>query len=261
MTWTGIAIGVGAIGAAAISSSASSGAASTEANSANQASQVQEALYAQTEANVAPWLTAGQTSLSKLMAGTAPGGNLNVTPYTAPTMSQFTQDPGYQFQLTQGQDALTNASSLAGGLNSNNLKGLIGYTEGMANTDYQQFLTNYMNQFQLAQNATQQQYANLAGQSAQGLGAGLQQGQIGTQVGQSIGGNIVGAGNASAAGQVGVANALTGALSSGYNSYTQQAMLNQILAAQANNPNSATAISNYNLGAGGTAFNNPADYG
>lgn len=240
------------------------------------------------------------------------------------TLDKFHEDPGYQFQLQQGQNALTNAASRSGGLNSNNLKGLLGYSQGLANQDYQQAFGNYqteagrslgeyqtnlqdyMAQFGMKQNvnqlnnnviqsndtnklnyagfnnAAQEQNINNANQytslnnavaqqlwgnantvrgennsvtqqnlqnqvqntannnsveqqklnqlmaiSAGGLGAGLQQGQISANVGQQIGSNIIGAGNAQAAGTVGSANAISGAIGSGYNNYLQQQLIQQ----------------------------------
>lgn len=192
--WVGA---IGSIGSALIGSSASQSAANTQAQSASDATAAETALYNQTAANVAPWVTAGQGALSSLVAGTQPGGALTQQTYapqvqqgaytaTAPTFQNqaaltgsadlstvaapkalqsynqfqavgpmtaatFQQDPGYQFQLQQGNNALTNASSLSGGMNSNNLKGLIGYNQGMANTDYQQAFNNYqtnLNQYE-----------------------------------------------------------------------------------------------------------------
>jgi hypothetical protein len=72
-------------------------------------------------------------------------------PYTGPgawDASKFQSDPGYQFQLQQGLDALTNRASIAGGMNSNNMKGLIGYAQQLANTDYQQAFQNYQTEAQ-----------------------------------------------------------------------------------------------------------------
>jgi hypothetical protein len=208
-----------------ISGTAATGAAKTQANAADAASQAQLGMYAQTANNVAPWLDAGQSSLKDLMTGIQPGGQFAQTPYTPFTDAQFKQDPGEQFQLQQGQNAIMNGMSKSGGPNSNNMKGLMSFSQGLANTDYQQALNNYVSQFQLANQTKQQNFANEAGISSGGLGAGLQQGQISANVGQSVGSNMIGAGNAQAAGQVGVANAVTGGLSSAYNQYVQQQFL------------------------------------
>ena len=294
----------GSILSALIGGNASESAASTQANAANQASQVQQNMYNQTAANVAPYLSAGQSSLQSLMSNQGAGmynpasyqtnfnpqgvnANFNtsgvqtnmgqVNPYQNFSMQQFQQDPGYQFQLSQMQNQMQNASSLTGGANSNNMKGLMGATQGLANQDYQQALNNYTSQYQLGSQATlqnanlmamgnqaigqqwqgqqagnaaigqqaqleqmgnqgiqmnnqnlQQMFANQSGLANMGLSAGLQQGQISQGVGASIGNNIIGAGNASAAGQVGIANAVTGSASSGYNSYIQSQYLNAL---------------------------------
>lgn len=230
MPWGAI---IGGVASALIGSDASQSAADTQAAAAKAATQAQLQMYNQTSKNVEPWLTAGQTSLQQLMAGVQPGGQYEQQQYVPFTSQQFQQDPGYQFQLQQGQNALTNAQSKTGGPNSNNLKGMVNYTQGLANTDYQQALTNYINQYQLGNQTRQQNFSNMSGISAGGLSAGLQQGQISQNVGQSIGSNMIGAGNAQAAGQVGTANAITGAVNTGYNQYLQ----NQYLQMAQNNQN------------------------
>jgi hypothetical protein len=221
MTWLAAAV----IGSAAIGAIASTSAAGKQAGAAQHATDVQQAMFNQTQANVAPWLTAGQTSLKELIAGTQPGGPLTQLPYQPFTLDKFHQDPGYQFQQQQGENAAINAMSKSGGPNSNNLKGLIGFSQGLANTDYQQALNNYITQFGLTNQTRQQQFQNLNTISAEGLGAGLQQGQISANVGSNIGQNIIGAGNAQASGIVGASNAFTGGISNAYNAWIQQQFL------------------------------------
>ena len=225
MSWIAVAIVGGSVVSGMLGADAATSAADTQAGAARDATAAQRAMFDKTEANVAPWLEAGQSSLKDLMAGIQPGGQFDQTPYAPFTMDKFHSDPGYQFQLQEGQNALENKWSKTGGPNSNNMKGLIQFSQGLANTDYQQALNNYITQFQLGNQTKQQEFANIAGISAGGLGAALQEGQIGTNVGQSIGSNIIGAGNASAAGMVGAANAWTGAASNGYNQYLQQQYL------------------------------------
>ncbi len=226
MTWAAVVgAGVSLVGGA-LGSSASKQAAGQEASAASESALEQQNMYNDTVRNVNPWLRAGGQSLDMLMAGVA-GGSLNPTPYTPFTMAQFQEDPGYQFQLSQGQNALTNASSLSGGSNSNNLKGLINYTQGAANSDYQTALTNYINQYQLGNQAKQQTFSNLSSISQGGMGAALQQGQIGTSAGANIGTSLMNAGAAQAAGTVGAANAWGNAATSGYNAYLQSQYMNQ----------------------------------
>lgn len=248
MSWIAVAIVGGSVVSGMLGANAAESAASTQAGAANNATAAELGMYNTTAANVAPWLTAGQTSLQRLMAGTQPGGEFAQTPYQPFTMDQFHPDPGYQFQLQQGTNAIENQMSKSGGANSNNMKGLMSYSQGLANTDYQQALNNYITQFQLGNQTKQQSFSNVSGLSAGGLGAGLQQGQIGAQVGQSIGGNMIGAGNALAAGKVGVSNALTGAMGTGYNAWLQNQYLNQGGGGLGYDPNAYMAFLNAQAG-------------
>jgi hypothetical protein len=53
-------------------------------------------------------------------------------------------------------------------------------------------------------------------------------GQQAGQLGQQLGSNIIGAGNAQAAGQIGSANAFSSALGQGINFYQNQQLLNRM---------------------------------
>jgi len=163
------------------------------------------------------------------LKGTQPGGALIPTPYTPFTMETFNASP--EAQLIKGQDlgainAAQNASSIGGGLNSNNLKGLIDWTSTNTLNDYNAALNNYLTQYLTGNAAKQQQFANLSGISAQGVGAATGTGAIGAKTGGDIANTITGAGNANAAGTVGIANALTGGIGQGYNAYLQNQYLN-----------------------------------
>ena len=199
-----------AIGGAAISAYGANQAASTQADAANSASANQTAMYNQGVAREQPWVTAGQNASSQLQAGMGSNGtNGALTQQFTPSMYQ--QSPGYQFQMDQGTQAVTNNASATGGVNSGNtLKALTSYGQGLANQDYYQ-----------AQNAYQgwqsQAYNMLNGISRQGQAGASNQAAAGNGVGQLVGNNMMGAGNALAAGQVGMSNALSGGLQSGGN--------------------------------------------
>ena len=221
----GIGSGLGSIISGLGGAYAANKAAQTQSNASNQAAQTQLQMFNQTQQNLQPYMQGGTTAMNQLVAGTQPGGALTPTPYSNFTTQQFQQDPGYQFQLQQGQNALTNAASLTGGMNSNNLKGMVNYSQGMANTDYQNALNNYIQQYQLGNNAKQQQFTNVLAQAGMGENAAAGLGNTSAQVGSQVGNNIVGSGVAQSAGTVGTANALTGA----YNNYLQNQFLNQYL--------------------------------
>ena len=225
MSWVGTAI----VGSALIGGISSNSAANTQASAANNATAAQLGMYNQTAANVAPWLTAGQGALSQLVAGTQPGGGLMPSSYTPYGLPQFQASPEYQNMQMQDQNAINaslNASSKTGGMNSNNLKGLIGWTQGNATSQYATGLNDYITQFLQGNQAKANQFNTLNTLSQGGQGAALQQGTISANVGQNVGSNIIGAGNAQAAGTVGVGNAITGGISSAYNQWLQQQYLN-----------------------------------
>lgn len=196
-----------------------------QSSASKDAASVQQNMFNTTQANAAPYIAAGKTAAGQISAGTQPGGQYVVPAYKPFTMADFTQDPGYQFQLQQGQNALTNAASLSGGMNSNNLKGLIGYTQGMANTDYQQALNNYMSQYQQGAATTQQNYGNVANIAQMGANAGQGLGSQAAQVGANIGSNIVGAGAAQSAAVSGAATGYNNSQISAQNQALQQSYL------------------------------------
>ena len=183
MPWGAAFAAAGAIGGALITSDASKSAANTQANAANQASQVEQNQFNQTQANLAPYMQQGQVSLAdinKLMADP----------------SMVSKLPGYQFQMQQGTDAVMHGAS-ANGLTGNTLKALSDYGQGTASSYY----NNYWNQLM--------QMANLGQTSAAGVG------NIGASTANSIGQNTIGAGNAIAASQVGSASAINSGVSNG----------------------------------------------
>lgn len=148
----------------------------------------------------------------------------------APTQEQLESTPGYQFIKNQGLQAVQNANAAKGlGLSGAALKGAAQYAEGLAGTtlDQQQriFQNNLANQqgiFQqnLAnqQGIFQQNYSNILNplewMSNLGENAGAQAGSLGQQGVANQGNLLTSAGAASAAGQVGSANALAGGVNS-----------------------------------------------
>lgn len=102
--------------------------------------------------------------------------------------------PGYQFTLNQGLKATQN-SAAARGLGSSGaaLKGAASYATGLAQSNY----NNYFNQ--------------LMGITQLGENAAAQTGAYGTQTASSVGNNLIGAGNATAASYLNTGNAVNNA--------------------------------------------------
>lgn len=110
-------------------------------------------------------------------------------------------DPGYQFRLDQGNQALQNMAAMTGNLNSGRaLKDAIGYNSGMASQEY----GNAYSRFNNDQTNIYNKLAALAGmgQSSASSLAGVSQ-----NYGAQVGNNLAQSANAQAAGTIGSNNA------------------------------------------------------
>lgn len=207
------------IGAAVVGAAGSAYASHQQSKAANNATNAQEGMYNQTVANEAPFQQAGVAATGRLSDLLGTSGNTSAPGYGSMT-SSFTgqdyldnQDPGYQFQLDQGQKALQNSQAANGGvLSGAALKDLINYNQGMASTGYQ----NAWNRWNTQQTNTVQRLGSLA---QLGQAAGSNQASGASTFAGGISNTITGAGNAAAAGTVGAANAVTGSINNGLGWY------------------------------------------
>ncbi len=152
------------------------------AESAQAAIDAQMAMYNQTREDQMPWLKAGRRSLETLE------GMVNAGP------GEFTESPGYQFRLDEGNKNILGAASATGGLASGRtLKALQEYGQDYASNEY----TNFLNQYY--QSLTP--YQSLAGV---GMNAAQSIGAAGTATGQGVAGtyNALGQNQLQAAGQL-----------------------------------------------------------
>lgn len=133
--------------------------------------------------------------------------------------ADFQADPGYAFRLAEGERALQRGKSASGSLGSGGyLKDLTDYSQGMASQEFGNANARYNANRGFKLNALQ-------ALSGTGQSATNQQGAAAGAFGQQVGSNIIGAGNAQAAGQVGAANALNGAIGQGISLYQTNQML------------------------------------
>ena len=220
----------GAIGGAAIAghgagkqADAAMSAAELQHQDAQAALKFQKQQYADTRADQAPWLKAGQGAITTLADLMGHGGFPDWTgSFTAPTDVTEQNDPGFQFRLQQGLKAIQNSAAARGSLLSGGtLKALNNYAQGSASDEYskvfdrsfQQYLQRY-NEFQNNQTNKFNRYASLAG-------IGQNAANTLTQAGQSAANN-----NASillnSGAQIGqdLQNAAA-ARASGYNAYSR----------------------------------------
>jgi hypothetical protein len=237
----------GSIGSAVMGSHAAGSAADAQANAAMQAAQLQhqdaqDALafqkqqYGTQQKQLAPYLQTGTNSLSQLgyLSGIGPqnaqhnpasgGYGSLMQPFNGQVSEQ--NDPGYQFRLQQGQQALQRSAAAKGDLLSGGTaKALQQYGQDYASNEYQNTYNRYMND----QTTKYNRLASLAGVGQQAVGQSGASGQaaagnIGNILmasGQQIGNDYQNAGAARASGYVGGANAWSGALGGGTNTLMQ----------------------------------------
>lgn len=191
-----------------------SSAASKQQKAAQQATNAQMAMYNTTRNDLSPYQSFGKDGMNQL---TSMAGYLN-TPFQM-TQQQLEKTPGYQFNLSQGLKAVNNEMGARGLLNSGAvMKGAANYATGLADS-------TYMDQFNMDQSQKTNIYNRLMGQTQLGENAAAQTGAYGTQTANQVGQNMIGAGNAAAAGTMGVANGIGGI----GNNLSQYAMMSNML--------------------------------
>lgn len=200
-------------------------AANTQANAAKDATQQSLALqkqeFDQNRADQTPWRNAGGAAVTTLGKLSAPGGDL----YHNFSAQDFQADPGYDFRLQQGQQALERSAAARGNLFSGGtLKSLDQYNQGFASNEFE----NAYNRFQ--QNR-QTQYNQLAGVAGLGQTSVQATGAAGSAYGANAGNTIfqggTQAGNASAAGTAALGQGINSGIQNGLDWYQLSQMNRQ----------------------------------
>lgn len=196
-----------------IGANASSKAAKAQAGAADRAAQLQQDQYMQTREDQAPFREAGVRALPELEAASR---------YTPFGMGQFQQDPGYAFRLSEGQKALDRQAAARGGLISGGaLKAAQRYGQEMGSQEY----TNAFNRYQTERNARLNPLQSLAGMSQT---ATNQLGAAGQNYANAAGNAYGAAGQATASGYMGTANAIGSGVGQ-YMNYSQNQAQNSLL--------------------------------
>lgn len=129
------------------------------------------------------------------------------------SMADYQADPGYQFRIDQGNQALERSAAARGGLNSGRaLKDLTAYSQGAASQEYGAAYDRFNNDQSTL-------YNRLAGIAGTGQSASNSLGSLGANTANAVAGNQIGAGNAQAAGYVGTGNAINNGISQGISGY------------------------------------------
>lgn len=154
-----------------------------QSDAAKDALNFQKGVFDKNQANIAPYLGAGNDAL----------GRLNES-YANP--SSFLNTPDYAFARSQGMDALQNSAASRGGMMGGNFL----RRADQFGTDY---ATNYLTQYR----------GGLAGIAGMGANAASGNANANNTSANMIGGSYNYLGGANASGAVGAANALSGGAS------------------------------------------------
>jgi hypothetical protein len=211
----GIAAG-GAVIGGLINGNAAENAASTEAGAANNATAEEAAMFGTEQANEQPYMAAGSQALGELQG--------QMSTFNQPfTMSQFQEDPGYQFDLQQGQQAINNSAAASGHLiSSQQLGNASNYADSMASNEFNNAYNRY-------QTTNQSNYNRLMGVSQLGQAGASNTNAAAMNTANAISANTIGAGNAAAAGTIGAANATSGAIGGVANSVSNYGLMSNLM--------------------------------
>lgn len=181
-------------GPASKQADATQAAAGQSAAASRYAADLQKQMFDQQIALQEPWRQAGMQGLNRLAAGLQTGGEF-ATPFS---QTNWQTDPGYQFRLNEGMNALNRQAAARGGLISGAaLKAATRYGQDMGSQEYQ----NAFNRYYAERENMMKPLQSLAGvgqTSANTMGSAA--GTYGSNVGNLMMTNAANQGNALLAG-------------------------------------------------------------
>jgi hypothetical protein len=212
--------GVGAVAGGVISAKGARDAANTQSDSAKYAANLQDAQWQQTQDNLKPYLDFGSSAINPLRAAMGYDANWNADPnnilmqqFAAPTAEQAAATPGYQFTLDQGLKATQNSAAARGlGTSGAAMKGAASYATGLADSTYSDVFNRALTTFNTNYGTAANRVNRLSSLVGNGQNAAATNGSLGAQSMGQIGDTLTSGANARAAGTIGGANALSGAM-------------------------------------------------
>ena len=181
MSWGAVIVGGTMLVSAYMSSKASKKASEAMERASEKGISAEMEMYYQGREDLAPWREQGVTSLNALsnLLERGPG--------------EFKASPSYRFTLGEGMKGIERAKSATGRLGSGSfVKDATRYAEGMASTEYDNFLRRYYESLN--------PHLSLAGMSQTGASGSA---ALGTNTGNALANLLMQKGRASAAGTLG----------------------------------------------------------
>lgn len=219
---TALSSGLGASGQSAAAGQASG----VQQDIYNQGADFEKGVYSDAANNLNNYIGTGNSTLGALTSFLGGAGTATFNP----TQAQLEATPGYQFDLSQGEKAVTNSNAAKGlGTSGNALKEAASYATGLAQNTYGQQYAMYQDNLSQIYNrlmgVTQlgAQSAQALGNIGAGVGSSIMSG--GVQTGSNIGSNIIGGANAQAAALTGTANSVASAGNSYMNNQNTQQLI------------------------------------
>lgn len=149
----------------------------------------QREMAKQQREDFAPWRDVGQQALQQIWRGVQTGafdpGKFD------PSQIDLEADPGYQFRMQQGQEALDSSAAARGRLLSGaQQKALTQYGQDMGSQEYANAYARYANEYAMEADRKRQNFNILSGLSQGGQASAAGQAQASSQLAQT-GGNIL----------------------------------------------------------------------
>jgi len=231
-------------------------AADTQAEAMREGMASQERMFERQNQLNEPFRQAGMTGQNRYMELMGLGGNTGAQGYGRYArdfgMSDFQQDPGYEFRLTEGLKVLDRQAAARGGLISGAaLKAAGRYGQDYASGEFQ----NAFNRYQINRSNQLNPLAALAGMGQTATGAmSNAAGNFGNNMytaysamGGARAGGMTDAAAASAAGRMGGTNALMGGIGQGMNFYQNNRLMDMYANNMYNRRGGAAPIENRTL--------------
>lgn len=203
------------VGSAAIGGVASYAGSRSVAKSTEKAAKISDAQFQQTREDMAPWRAAGETALSQLAEGTKDNGIFNRNF----TLQDFVKDPGYDFRMQEGRNAVEQGAAARGGLLSGGAeKELLRYGQGFASNEFNNAYNRWNNDITT-------RFNRLSGVAGTGQTATRDVAAAGADNARTIGDMMTSGASARASGYAGVANSVNNGVSNLANWYQSQQLL------------------------------------
>jgi len=217
-------------GSSLLGANAAQKAAITQAKATADSNALVSKMYEEQKALQQPYVAGGTAAQNRMLTLLGlQGGDTTSADYGSAnknfTPSDLTTDPSYQFRLSEGLKSLDRQAAARGGLISGGaIKAAQEYGQQSASQEYQ----NAFNRYQTNRSNMLQPLGNLI-TSGQNAAAGV--GTAAANYGNTVSNNLQSGAAATAAGDVGTANAISGGVSQ-YLNYNQGNNLAQLLLKQ-----------------------------